>query len=197
MGSLVCLGFDLFVRVRPGGCWVLSGSSFLYGCDLSVDGFMRLLCPAAAWRSTTSGCCLVVAGFVQFGLVRPCTPSGSLGSSGFCPGAPWVSLGSFWFVWFVRVRPGVRLVHSGLSALFRSALPVARLFQVRLVCLCRPRGLLGSFGFFLFVWMRPDCRCVHASASSGCGLWVTWFVLDAPCVSLGSFALVWFVRERV
>ena len=55
----------------------------------------------------------------------------------------------------------------------------------------------------MFVWMRPEGRWVHAPASSGQGLGVARFVrvrlvgLDAPCVSLDSFALVWFVRVRL
>ena len=75
----------------------------------------------------------MVAGFVRFGLVRPCTL--------------WGSLGSYWFVWFVRVRPGGRLFFSDSSASFESALGVAGFVRVRLVCSGSPRRSLVSFGF--------------------------------------------------
>ena len=53
--------------------------------------------------------------------------------------------------------------------------------------------------------MCPECRWIHSdgSASFGYGLGVAWFLrvrlvrLSAPCVSLGSFALVWFVWVRL
>ena len=106
-------------------------------------------------------------------------------------GAPWVSLVSFWYFWFVRVHPWRRLVRSGATASFERprgrwvrsgssgsfgcAPGVAWSVQFRLV---RLDALWGSLGSFCFVCLRHVCRCVSlgSSRSCGCALAVAGFV---------------------
>ena len=130
---------------------------------------VRRVRPGVRWvrlgSSVFSGCAfrsaLRVAGLFRVLLVRP--------------GAPRGLLGSFGFVWLVRVRPVGCLVLSGWSS-FGSTLRVAGFGRVRLVCSSVPRGSLGSFGLVLLVWIHPEGRLVHASTSSGCALGVAGFV---------------------
>ena len=174
LSSIRCVWF---VLVRPGGLWVRSDSSCSSGCALGVLEFVwvRLVHPGAKWW---------VVEFVRVHLV--------------CPGAPWTSVGSFGFVWFVRVCPGCRWVRSGSSALSGCALVVA---DFMLVCLLRPFApwrSLGSSGSFRCAQAFAGCcrvRMVRPGAPGG-------FVRDrlvrqcAPCLSLGSFGCVWIVRVR-
>ena len=81
-------------------------------------------------------------------------------------GMPWVSLGSFAFIWFAR------LDSSGC------ALWVAGFVRVRLLRLSAHRLSLGSFRFILFFRVRPGCRYVRSGTSGlfGCALEVAGFV---------------------
>ena len=87
----------------------------------------------------------------------------------------WGSLGSFGFLWLVRVCRVGRLVRSGSPSSFGSA--------------------LCSFPFLWFVWERPGNHCVRSSSScsSGCAVGVAGFVRVrllspfAPWLSLCSF----------
>ena len=63
------------------------------------------------------------------------------------PGAPWVSLGSFTLVRFIRVHPGCRLVSTDLAGSSGCALGVAGFIRVRLVSSREPCGSLGSSRF--------------------------------------------------
>ena len=86
----------------PWGRWVRLGSS---GCALYVVGFFR----ARMFRPVSP---LVVVP------IRPDAPWGSVGlvQVPVVPlGAPWRSLGSFGFIWFVRESPGSGWVRSGSS----------------------------------------------------------------------------------
>ena len=79
-----------------------------------------------------------MSGFVHVCLVRP--------------GAPWLSLSSFGFIWFVWLFPGGRCVRSCSYGSFACTLVVVGFVFVRLA---RPGGLsLGTFGFVCFVWVR-------------------------------------------
>ena len=54
------------------------------------------------------------------------------------PGAPWGSLCSFRFVWFVQVHTGGRLFRSGSSAMFWSTQGVDGFVTVRFVRMHAP-----------------------------------------------------------
>ena len=161
--------------------------------------------PLGSWvrtgSSDSSGYAFVVAGFVLVRLVCPC--------------APWESLGTFGFVWFVQVRPWNPWVHSGLSGSSGCSLDVAGFIRVRLgvplasIGFVRvlPGGrwvLSGSFTFVLFVWVCPSVCCVRSGSSGSfrCAMGVVGFFrvrlvrLNSPWGSLGSFRFVWFVRVR-
>ena len=86
------------------------------------------------------------------------------------------SLGSFGFVLFVWMRPEVRLVHSGGSALSDCALGVSGFARVRLVCAGAPCGLLVSFGLYWCIRVRAGGR-LGSSHSSGYALGISEFVL--------------------
>ena len=53
-------------------------------------------------------------------------------------GAPWESLGSFGFVWFVRVCSGGRYIRSGSTGSSECALCVERFVRIGLVSLGTP-----------------------------------------------------------
>ena len=94
-------------------------------------------------------------------------------------GAPTMCLGSFMFVWLVRVRPGCHWVRSGSSGSSGCALCVAGFVGVRMDSSGAP---LWSSGSFLFVWyfrVRPGGRW-GSSVSSGCALGLAWFVRVSP-----------------
>ena len=100
-----------------------------------------------------------------------------------CRCVPCVSLGSFGFVWFVRVRPWGRSVRSGSSGSSWFTIGIA---GFRLVCSGAP----------WVVSMRPGIVCV--CPGSPCG-WAMVVVecdqvrlvrLGAPWVWLGSFGFV-------
>ena len=142
------------------------------------------------YSSFLYGCALRFAGFM--GLLPPV--------------AAWESLGFFVFVSFILVRLGCRLVSSGSSASFKSALGVAGFFQFHLVrsgapwgcwvrsvsccshgCALRVaefiwvgslRPVVGSFGFDWCVRVRAGCHVVHfvSSRSSWYALGIYWFV---------------------
>ena len=157
------LGVVGFIRVRTGGRWIHLGALVSFGCALVVVGFIGgdLVHSGASWSL-----CI----FTRGRWVRPCVPM--------------ASLGSFWVVWFVGVRPGGRWVHSGSLSSFMCALVVVGLIL----------GSLGSFGCALcVVWFIRD-RWVHSCAfwvSGSCGV-----VGRCALVVASSFRVVWFIRVR-
>ena len=117
--------------------------------SLSSFGFIWFvqMCPGYRWfvwmrrgsRSDSSGssrCAFGVSALVRFILVRTCTP--------------WGSLGSFGFIWFLRVRPGGHLVCLGSSAWFGSRVRVS--------------GSFGSCGWALEVVGFDGVRLVRRGA---------------------------------
>ena len=112
--------------------------------------------------SDSSGCALGVSGFVRFGLVRP--------------GSPWDSLGSFGFVWFVRLGPGVLCVLSGSSGSFLSAL-----------------GALSLFGYVWFIRMHPTGLLLRCGQVDAGFFFVRLVRHGVPYFSLGSFRLLRFI----
>ena len=148
--------------------------------------------------SCSLACTLGVAEFVRIRLVRPAAQRASLGSFRFCliaVGAPWVSLVSFWFVWFVGVQPGGCLFRLGSTPSFWSALGATGFIWVCLVRLGAPWWSLCPFGFVLFVWMISGGRLVRSSlfASSDCAMGVAGFIrvrLVCPRQGVARFVLL-------
>ena len=68
-------------------------------------------------------------------------------------GPPWGSLGSFGFVWFVTLRPGVRSGSSGMSVCTLGVV------GFDLVCLVRPGAPWVSLSSFGFVWFVRVLNC--------------------------------------
>ena len=184
LGLLGSFRFVWFVRVRPGGRWVLSGLTCSYGCALKVAGFMGLLSPVAARVSMGS---FVFVWFIRFRLVHPGAPwdrcffPGASGSSTCALGVDWLVrvrlprtgarlglLVSFGFVWFVQVRPGGRLV--------------------RVFCMDAPLVSLGSFVWIRFVRLYPGCCWIRSGSSRLAGFGRVCLVRSSvPLWSLGSF----------
>ena len=130
-GSLGSSGFLYSIWVRSGGRCVLSGSFGACGWALEVVGFVkvRLVCSGAPW------CFFGLVWFVRVHLVCPgggggggggaacrwvllcssCSSRCTIGVARFIwislvrQNAPWGSLVSFTFIWFVRVGPGCSL----------------------------------------------------------------------------------------
>ena len=73
-------------------------------------------------------------------------------------GALCVSLCLFWFVEFVRVRPGGDRVHS---CSFGHALEVVWFIRVRCVRSCTPWGSSGSFAFVGLILARNGGQRDH------------------------------------
>ena len=117
-----------------GGRWVHYGSSGSFQYAIAVVGLdcVRVVHQGGAVE------------FVRVRLVRP--------------GVPWRSMGWFGFVWFVRVRPGGRRVHSGCSVF---TLGVAGFVRVLLVCPSAPMGSLRSFWFVWLVRGSPGGRWIR------------------------------------
>ena len=138
--------FVVFIRARPGGGWVHSGSigfnrvrpgcqwvhSGSFVCALGVIQVRSVNSGVLGGSLGTFGCALGVVGFVQVRLVhscalgvvefvrvRPRVHSGSLG-------APWWAFDSFRCVWLVRLRPAGHWLHSCSLGAFGCALGVIR-----------------------------------------------------------------------
>ena len=120
------LGSFRVVRVQPGSCCVDLGWLESFNFSLEVGGFFRgrWIHSGALWGSLGSfgeqwvslGSFRVVRVSNGGRWVRLGAPWGAFGlirGRVVRSAAPWVQLGSFWVVGFVRVQPGDRLVHSG------------------------------------------------------------------------------------
>ena len=146
------------------------------------------------------GCALDVAGFLRVNLVRS--------------GAPWVSLGSYGLVWFVRMHPGGRWVRLGSSCSSDGALSVVGFVMVRVVRLGAPWVYQGSFRFTLSsgsalgvarlvrvclfragrAWGSLGSSGSFRSALGVAGFFSVFLVCSCgPLRSLSSFGFVWFV----
>ena len=71
--------------------------------------------------------------------------------------APWVSLGSFWFLAFIHPRPAGRRMHLGSFGSLGRTLDVVGIIQAR------SRGPLGSFGPAVGIVGFIRVRWVHSS----------------------------------
>ena len=195
--SLGSIGFVWFVRIRPCGRWVRSGSSCSSGCALGVAGFLlvRLVSSGVPWVSLSSygliwihprgcwirlgslACALAVALAVAW-IFRVCLVR---------VGAHQGLLGSFRFVWFLWVSPGCFRVRFGSSGTSGCALGVAGFVRVRLV---RPSRAWGSLVSFRFLWFAGSvrlglgCLCVPSGSSGSFGI----------ALGVAEFVLVYLVR---
>ena len=160
-------GFVVFIRARPGGGWVHSGSigfnrvrpgcqwvhSGSFVCALGVIQVRSVNSGVLGGSLGTFGCAVGVVGFVQVRLVHSCAPWGLLSSFGCALG----------FIRVRLVRPGGHSVHSGAS----SAAPCGSLASFVFIRCIRVRsgGHSGvSLGLFWFNRVRPGGRCVHSGS---------------------------------
>ena len=130
--------------MRPGGRWVRSGSSSSSGCALGVAGYVQLrrLRQGERWFSLTS------FWFVLFVRLLP----GVVGFVRVCLGAAYPLQGAFGFDWFAGLIWD-RLVRPGAP------------FGFVQVCLDRTDAPCGSLGSFGFVRVRLGGRWVHFGSS--------------------------------